>query len=134
MYTFILLAIVTVILIVAGVLLDKYTYMDILPGVLTGTGVVAGLTGIILALTLINIDTRFQAKLNQYEVITEMVDSYDGQDFGNMAALTEQVVSMNNTIAAHLAHCTSPWTGVWFSPDIANQEPIRFDRKTQKLE
>ena len=130
MLTFIALAIVTVILIVAGIILDKYTYMEFLPGFLVAIGGGTALTAIIWGLFLININTRFQATLNEYQVITEMIDSYDGQDFGNMAALTEQVVKMNNTIASHKAHYTSPWTGLWYSEDIANLEPIRFDRKT----
>ena len=134
MYTLILLAVIAVIFIPVGIVLGRKTYMDFLPSFLTVTGICVALGGIILALTLVNIDTRFQATLNRYEVISEMVDSYGGQDFGNMASLTEEVVRMNETIASHLAHCVSPWTGLWYSPDIANLEPIRFDRKTQKRE
>lgn len=134
MLTFILLLLVTIIGIVGGYLLDKYTYQDGLSVVFMGTGVIALLGTIIAALTLININTRFQEKLYDYEVITQMVESYDGQDFGNMDGLTKQVVEMNLTITQHKAHYNSLWTGLWHSEEIANLEPIRFDQKKQLVE
>ena len=134
MLTFILLLLVTIIGIVGGYLLDKYTWQDGLSVAFMGTGVIVLLGTIITALSLININTRFEATLNEYEMITQMVESYEGQDYGNMSNLTKEVVEMNLKIAQHKAHYKSNWTGLWYSEEIANLEPINFDRKKQLVE
>ena len=82
---------------------------------------------------LINIDKRFDAIAYKYEIIVQMVDSYDGQDYGNMGSLVEAVVGMNNAIATHKAHHDSKWMGLWYSEKIANLEPITFDKKVQDI-
>ena len=134
MNTFIILSIITVVFLVAGILVNHYTYEDGWSFLLVCIGVLA-LCGLIGAgVSLINKNTRFVAVQNEYQVITEMIESYDGQDFGNMASLTEAVVHMNQVIARHKAHYNSPWTGLWYSEDIANLEPIRFTGKTPKRE
>ena len=133
MYTIILLSILTVVGLLAGWLIDKYTYAD---GWSFTSYLIGGLSGVALVgflCAFINIDRRFDATIYSYETTIEMVDSYAGQDYGNMGSLVEQVVKINNTIATHKAHHDSKWVGLWYSERIANLEPIRFDRKVQNV-
>ena len=134
MYTIILLSILTVVGFLAGWLIDKYTYADGWSFASYTVGVLSALTLVGFLCALINIDRRFDATIYSYETTVEMIDSYAGQDYGNMGSLVEQVVKINNIIATHKAHHDSKWVNLWYSPDIANLEPIRFDRKTQQLE
>ena len=132
MATFILFLALIIVGFVCGFLLDKYTWHDGLAFTFYIIGVSAAIGLIIASLSLINIDKRFESTLNSYEAITEMVESYDGLEFGNMTALTESVVKMNLTIAQHKAHYTSVWTGPWYSSKIAELKPITFHKKEQK--
>ena len=126
MLTIILLSILTVVGLVVGWLIDRYTYADVWSFISYATGFISGLALIIALCLLINIDRRFDAAVYQYETTVEMVNSYTGQDYGNMGALVEQVVYVNNKIAEHKAHYNSKWTGLWHSERIANLEPIKF--------
>ena len=128
MHTFVTLIVATIILFVIGFLVEKFTSYDYewISFVSVGIGVCTLIALVISALSLINVNTRFEATQNEYQVIREMVESYDGQDYGNMTALTESVVKINSKIANHKAHYKSEWTGPWFSEDIANLEPITF--------
>lgn len=132
MLTFVLLGVITVVSFVVSYLVDRfadsYTY-DWVAYTFLSIGICTLIGLVITACTLININTRFEATQNEYVVIREMVDSYDGQDYGNMVALTESVVRINGKIAQHKAHYKSDWTGPWFSEDIANLEPITFSKK-----
>ena len=126
MLTIILLSILTVVGLVAGWLIDKYTYADVWAAIFSFAGGLSAVALVFMACLLINIDRRFDAAVYQYETTVEMVNSYTGQDYGNMGALVEQVVSVNNRIAEHKAHYKSKWTGLWHSERIANLEPIKF--------
>ena len=134
MLTFITLIISTIVLFVTAFLIYKYTSYDYewLEYTSLSLGICTFIALIITSLTLINIDTRFEASQYEYQVISEMVESYDGQDYGNMTALTESVVNINSKIANHKAHYKSKWTGPWFSEDIAKLEPITFAKKSDK--
>lgn len=134
MYTIILLSILTVVGLLAGWLIDKYTYADGWSCASYLTGVVSGIALVCFLCALINIDRRIDATVYKYETIVQMVDSYDGQDYGNMGSLVAAVVGMNNTIAYHKANHDSKWMGLWYSERIANLEPIRFDRNRPALE
>ena len=132
MYTIILLSILTIVGFVCGWLIDKYTYADGWACVSYTTGAIS-VTALIVALCLlINIDKRFDATIYRYETTVRMIDSYAGQDYGNMGSLVEQVVGINNVIAAHKAHHTSKWVGLWHSGRIAGLEPITFDKKARE--
>lgn len=126
MLTIILLSILTVVGLVAGWLIDRYTYTDGWSLTFYTTGVISAIALIIALCLLINIDRRFDAAVYRYETTVEMVNSYTGQDYGNMGSLVEQVVRVNNSIAEHKAHYNSKWTGLWHSERIANLEPIKF--------
>ena len=133
MYTIILLSVLSIILFVVGWLLDKYTYADSLVFIsyLLGS---CTFIGLVVSLCLfINLDKQFETTINRYEMTVQMVESYAGQDYGNMGSLVEQVVAINNTIAAHKAHHDSKWVGPWYSEKIASLEPITFDKKVQDV-
>ena len=134
MLTFITLSIATIVLLLGGSLVRKYmSYgFEWLEDTLIVLGCCTLIALIIASLSLINIDTRFEASQYEYQVISEMVESYDGQDYGNMTALTESVVNINTKIANHKAHYKSKWTSPWYSEDIAKLEPITFNKKTDK--
>lgn len=134
MLTIILLSVLAVGGLVAGWLINKYTYED---GVIPCTiGIISAFVLVFVLCRLINIDRRFDAAIYQYETTVEMVNSYAGQDYGNMAALVQQVIRVNNNIAEHKAHYKSIWTGPWYSERIANLEPIKFggDKNKPALE
>ena len=135
MYTIILLSILTIVGLLAGWLIDKYTYYcDGLSFTSYIVGVLSALTLVGFLCALINIDRRIDATVYKYETIVQMVGSYDGQDYGNMTSLVEAVVGMNETIAYHKAQYDSKWMGLWYSERIANLEPIRFDKNRPALE
>ena len=129
MLTIISLFILAVVGIVAGCLIDKYDYACTrigLAGFFTTTGGVSAAALVIALCFLIGINRRFDAMVYQYETTVEMVNSYTGQDYGNMGALVEQVVNINNGIASHKARYNSPWVGLWYSERLGNLEPIKF--------
>ena len=133
MCTIILLSILTIILFVVGWLVGKHTYEDGLSFLAYVLGACT-LTGLIVSLCLfINLDKRFETTINRYETTVQMVESYAGQDYGNMGSLVEQVVAINNIIATHKAHHDSKWVGLWYSEEIGNLEPITFDKKVQDV-
>lgn len=133
MYTIILLSILTIVGLLAGWLIGKYTYADGWSFTSYIIGVLSGVALVCFLCALINIDKRFDAIAYKYEIIVQMVDSYDGHDYGNMGSLVEAVVGMNNAIATHKAHHDSKWMGLWYSEKIANLEPITFDKKVQNV-
>lgn len=130
MLIFIVLILIAAIGIIAAILLNKYTYADGWACFCALFGVTSIIAVTVLSLTLINLDRRFAATINEYYVITAMVESYDGQDYGNMQSLTEAVVKMNSIIAEHKAFYSNKWTGTWYSADIATLEPITFRKQT----
>lgn len=132
MLTFILLVIIVIVSVSVAIIINNSKFcgsLDGLAGTLCAVGIITFIGLVITACSLINVNTRFEAIQNEYEVIAEMVQSYDGQDYGNMTALTEAIVEMNGKIAQHKAHYKSKWTGPWFSEDIANLQPIVFSKK-----
>lgn len=126
MLTIILFSILAVVGFVAGWLIDKYTYADGWAFFSFSVGVLSTMALVVVLCLLINIDRRFDASVYKYETTVEMVNSYTGQDYGNMGALVEQVVRVNNNIANHKAHHNSKWVGLWYSERIAKLEPIKF--------
>lgn len=126
MLTIILFSVLTVVGIIAGWLIDKYTCADGWSFFSFCTGVLSAVALIVVLCLLINIDRRFDAAVYRYETTVETVNSYAGQDYGNMGALVEQVVRVNNDIAEHKANHVSKWVGLWYSERIANLEPIKF--------
>lgn len=126
MLTIISLFILAVVGIVAGCIIDSKTFYSAWAVISYFIGSVSAITLIIISCLLIGINRRFDAMVYQYETTVEMVNSYTGQDYGNMGALVEQVVNINNGIASHKARYNSVWVGLWYSERIGNLEPIKF--------
>lgn len=136
MLTLILLAAIAIVGFVVAFLADKYGSYD-MEWLTVFMCIIGGTATCILLISgalLLNIERRFDNRIEEYNVITEMVDSYNGQDYGNMTPLVESVVDMNMTIARHKAYYNTKWYGLWYSEKIANLEPIRFDKKTDLTE
>ena len=130
MLTIILLIVLTVLGFVGAALINQNTYdYDGLSVCLCSIGILSFLSLIAGLTMLININKRFDAVCNNYDNIVQMVESYDGQDYGNMGSLVEAVVGMNKTIAVHKAQYNSKWVGLWHSERIASLEPITFSPK-----
>ena len=132
MLTIISLFILAVVGIVAGCLIDSKTFYSSWAIVSYFIGGVSAIALVIALSLLIGINRRYDAMIYQYETTVEMVNSYTGQDYGNMGALVEQVVNINNGIASHKARYNSVWVGLWYSERIGNLEPIKFGRRENK--
>jgi hypothetical protein len=129
MYTIILLSILSIVGLVGGYFIDKYTYSDGWAATFITTGALSLASLVVAIAFLFNLDHRFDAISNSYDNIVQMVESYDGQDYGNMGSLVEAVVEMNKEIAIHKAQYNSKWVGLWHSERIANLAPITFSPK-----
>ena len=70
---------------------------------------------------------NFKTYIHEYEVTKTMVESYKGQDYGNMTALTESVVKINSKIASHKALSSSILLKGFYSKEVGNLEPITFN-------
>ena len=126
MLTIISLFILAVVGIVVGCLIDSKTFYSAWAIISYLIGGVSAIALVIALSLLIGINRRYDAMVYQYETTVEMVNSYTGQDYGNMGALVEQVVNINNGIASHKARYNSPWVGLWYSERLGNLEPIKF--------
>lgn len=138
MYTLILLISLTVLgYIIGGILYghryDKHgRYREGRDGFGVGflcIAIMATCALIIACCDFINLDARFQRTLYDYENTVRMVESYEGQDYGNMTPLVQSVVDINNEIARQKAYVKSPWRNLWMSEEIANLKPITFPAK-----
>lgn len=71
---------------------------------------------------------RFRRIECEYEVTKELVESYDGNEYGNISALTEKMIKINDEIARHKSRCNSFWVGILYSEDIGNFPPLIFNK------
>ena len=132
MLTIISLFILAVVGIVVGCLIDSKTFYSAWAIISYLIGGISAIALVIALSLLIGINRRYDAMVYQYETTVEMVNSYTGQDYGNMGELVGQVVRINNGIANHKARYNSVWVGLWYSERIGNLEPIRFGRRENK--
>ena len=84
---------------------------------------------ICMGLSLVNRQARFNETIADYENTVALVETYQGTDYGNMNALTEKIININERIASHKAHTKSKWSSVWYCEEIGNLEPIVYGRK-----
>lgn len=91
--------------------------------------IAGGFALICMGLSLVNKQARFNATIADYENTAALVETYQGTDYGNMNALTEKIIDINEEIASHKAHSKSKWSSIWFSEEIGNLEPIVYGRK-----
>ena len=80
----------------------------------------------------INIPDYTRKIENEYANTKVLIESYKGSDYGNMMALTEKVIYLNDEIARNKAYCESPWRGVWNSKKIGDLEPIVYNMPFEK--
>lgn len=68
----------------------------------------------------------FETYKNEYQVTKMLVDSYKGEEYGNVNALTEKIIYVNDKIASHKAGSKNFWVNIWYSEEVGNLEPITF--------
>ena len=129
---FILFSVLLVVGIILIVLADKLDYkVNFNTDYFSGTGIifliVSGLVLPIMGDTLAGIESDFKKTINEYEYTKELVVEYNAGDYGNAPALMEKVININDEIARNKAKYDNPWTNLWYSEDIANLEPIKFN-------
>ena len=92
-------------------------------------GTIAAFTFICLLIEWIASYYNFKTYIHEYEVTKTMVESYKGQDYGNMCDLTKAVVYINDKIATHKALSNSILLEGFYSKEVGNLEPITFNMR-----
>ena len=95
--------------------------------------VISTLILIIVICVSIGIKSEWDAIKYDYTFTKELVENYEGGDYGNTASLTDKVLTLNRTISIHKAYCHNPWFNVWYSDEIGNLEPLMLSNKDKKL-
>lgn len=127
MYWFLLIGGIAIVCFLAAWLVNKYTYSDS-AAFYAFLGVLSVLVEIVLVISLINKNARFEAFITDYENTVALVETYRGTDYGNMNSMTEKIIDINKSIAQHKELSKSKWSGLWYSEKIGNLEPIKFNR------
>lgn len=70
---------------------------------------------------------NFKTYIHEYEVTKVMIESYKGQDYGNMNDLTKAVVYINDKIATHKALGNSLLLKGFYSNKVGQLEPLTFN-------
>lgn len=120
---------ICIILFLIGIHFD----IDLLSSASFFTGFMCLVAILIMLGTLINKEARFDAFVRDYESTNAIVENYSGTDYGNMVALTEKVLSINERIANHKAFVNNKLSGVWYSEKIASLDPITFALPNTKI-
>ena len=107
--------------------ISLYIYYKKQNEVFAGLGAVAILVFFGLCIGWITSQYNFKTYIHEYEVTKTMVESYKGQDYGNMTALTESVVKINSKIASHKALSSSILLKGFYSKEVGNLEPLTFN-------
>lgn len=81
---------------------------------------------ITLLLTLTTVSSDFKSYKIEYQTTKMLVDSYKGEEYGNVNALTEKIIYINDKIAEHKAYSKNFWVNIWYSEEVGNLEPITF--------
>ena len=109
--------------------ISLYIYYKKQNEVFAGLGAVAILVFLGLCIGWIASQYNFKTYIHEYEVTKAMVESYKGQDYGNMTALTESVVKINNKIANHKALSNSILLKGFYSKEVGDLKPITFNMR-----
>lgn len=112
--------------IVIAVVCDHFVYDDMCELCAIFISCVCFFALIVMGGSLINKEARFDAFVRDYESTKALVENYRGTDYGNMQALTEKVIVVNEYIARHKAFLGNKLSGVWYSEKIASLDPITF--------
>ena len=128
MYWLLLIGSLTIVLFIVAWLIDNYSYDGLLTFCFSTAGAICLIILLILSLSLINRNARFEAFIADYENTVALVETYEGNDYGNMNDLTKKIIEMNCDIAQHKELSKSKWTNLWYSEKIGQLKPIRYKR------
>lgn len=85
------------------------------------------------ALTLININSRFQVTIEKYNNLKEEIEEYNSltDSCKNVSfefdTIKRNAVRMNNTISKHSVMSKSAWVNLWYSEKIGNLEKLNIN-------
>ncbi len=122
---FIIVGALLVVSIIVVIICDHF-YVDIFGECFAFIAFLCFLALILMGCSLINKEARFDSFVRDYEATKALVENYRGTDYGNMQALTEKVITMNERISEHKAFVDNKLSGVWYSEKIASLDPITF--------
>ena len=91
-------------------------------------GIVVAFATLCMIIGLIASYYNFKTYTHEYEVAKVMLESYKGQDYGNMTELTKSVVYINDKIATHRALGNSIMLRGFYSPKVGALEPLTFNQ------
>lgn len=114
-------------LVIALLAMNSY-YFDVIGAIAGTVAVVAAIVLFFMGISLINLDRSFDKTINEYELTKNLVESYNGGEYGNVESLTVTMLEINHRIAVHKAYVNNKWSGIWYSEKIANLEPLTFKK------
>ena len=83
----------------------------------------------IVSLASVGVKSDWRTLENDYAFTKELIENYEpGDDYGNVAALTEKVLELNKSISKHRGRHDSPWWNIWYSEEIGNLEPLKLPK------
>jgi hypothetical protein len=125
MILFILSIILTVVGIVLLVLSAKlYDFHHALSGFLCT--VIGGLVVFFILLFLMEKESQFAYREDQYNNLKAQVEMCDRDDIVTDANLRNQVLEMNNDICKHRRYSINVWTGMFYSKRIGDLELLQW--------
>lgn len=91
-------------------------------------GMVSSFCLVLCVLTLININSRFQVTIEEYNNLKAQIDAFNESDscrnISQQNTLNDDVYVMNNTISKHSVMSKSAWVNLWYSEKIGNLEKL----------
>lgn len=96
--------------------------------------VVVAVFMVVVPLTLINRNSRFEYTAEEYNNMKSLVEQYnncpDSSAFRIVSLeqdIREDVLDMNNTISEHKVMSKSPWVGPWYSEKVGRLEKLKLN-------
>lgn len=92
---------------------------------------------IILLLSLININSRFQVEIEEYNNLKAQIEAYNAlpdscKDVSFEFDLRRDVIAMNNKISKHKVMSKSGWSNLWNSEEIGSLEKLNIYEKKKE--
>jgi hypothetical protein len=123
---FIILLIVLIVLSIIIIIISNNKNLDLLNFVGVVVVSISTMALIIMLLILPTMKSDFEQYKNEYQTTKMLIDSYKGEEYGNINALTEKIIYVNDKIASHKAGSKNFWINIWYSEEVGNLEPITF--------
>lgn len=101
---------------------------DEICGVFIGLDFCLFIALLIMAYTSMTAEPRWAAFKYEYESTKEVISTYHPYDYGNTQDITKKIFKINETIARNKAYYDNKWLGVWYSEEIGNLEPLKFEK------